>query len=126
MPKGAYEENLQVISLNATEDYSETAQGGKVALNRFVVIGTADDDTFTRAGNDAATIGVLTTRPGLGSPGRIGHTGIVPIELGADLARGAAVASDAEGRAKAVGSAPRGGRLLQSGKTGEIVALLLG
>lgn len=126
MPNGAYEEHLQVISLNATEDYSEPTEAGKVCLNRFVVIATTSNDEFTRAGNNADVIGVLTTKPGLGSPGRIGISGIVPVELGADLAAGAPVASDADGRAKAAASNPRGGRLLQAGLTGEIVACLLG
>jgi hypothetical protein len=128
MPLGAYEEHLQVISLNASEDYSEptNTSADKVGLNRFVIIDPANNDQFTRSGNNGEVIGVLTTRPGVGSPGRIGISGIVPVELGADLAAGAAVASDADGRAKAAGSSPRGGRLLQAGVAGEIVACLLG
>lgn len=122
---GAYEENVSPISLNATVDYSGRVEGGAVGLYRFVVGDPTVENGFKRSGAAGLTLGVLTTKPPKGQPGRIANRGIVPIELGATLAAGAEVASGADGRAVAAGSNPSRGYLLGGGAAGTIVSVLL-
>jgi len=124
---GAYEEAVLPISLNAAADYSESTEGGAVCYARFVTVADQDAGEFARASNAAydQIVGVLSTKPAQGQPGRIANKGIIPLELGATLAAGATVTSGADGRAVASGANAVAAVLLAGGVAGNIVPALL-
>lgn len=124
---GAYEEAVLPISLNAAVDYSQTVPAGAVGYARFVTVAGQTAGNFIRAAaaNYTQIVGVLSTKPGLNQPGRIANKGIIPVELGAQLAAGATVTSGGDGRAVASAANPVAAILLEGGAAGTIVSALL-
>lgn len=124
---GAYEEAVLPLSLNAAVDYSETVEGGAVGYARFVTVAGQAPGDFVRASNAnyPLIVGVLSTKPPLGQPGRIANKGIIPVELGATLAANVTVTSGADGRAVASAANPAAAILLEGGAAGTIVSALL-
>jgi hypothetical protein len=123
MGAGAYEEAVQAISLDAVADHS----GDNAGINRFVIVATTADNSFSLAGANARVDGVLLTKPAAGQPGRIGISGIVPVELSGTVTRSGLAKAAADGKAAAHDSTnPVAGVFLASGVAGDIVPVLLG
>lgn len=121
----AYEEAVHPLSLNAAADYSQPTDESVKAVNRFATVAGQVAGEFARCADNGISVGVLTSKPMKGSPGRIAMGGVAPIELGATLAAGVTVASDSQGRAKAVGANPAAAIILEGGVAGDVVPAIV-
>jgi hypothetical protein len=114
----AYEEALTNISIVADGDQSGNQY-------KFMKLGADGIDVQDSSG--AACVGVLQTKPADGTMGAVAISGISKMVAGAALTRGAAVQSDAQGRAIAAvsGGYPQGVAVEAASAAGEIVPVLL-
>lgn len=102
--------------------------GGTIVANRFLKISGADNTVVQSAASTDDSIGVAAAAASSGDAVAVKHTGIVKVEAGAAVTRGAQVMSDSSGRAvnatatnKVVGVA-----LEASSGAGEIISVKLG
>ncbi|MBC7340958.1 MAG: DUF2190 family protein [Clostridia bacterium] len=88
----AYEIPVFDVSLVAGADLS-------AAQYRFVKVNA--DGNAVLAGNGEMAVGVLQDKPGPGVAGQVRVLGVTKVVAGGAIAKGALVASDADGKAKA-------------------------
>lgn len=122
MAKQAYEEAVQAVSFDANVDLSETG------LSRFVkLVNDGGVAKIALADTGGEADGVLLTKPIEDQPGRVGVSGIVPVEAGGAITAGAKVEVGAGGTAvTAAGSEPVAGKALATAAAaGEIIPVLL-
>lgn len=119
------------VAPNHTPGKDVTARTtGAVIGGRFVrVSATIGTDAMYRVAQSAAAgdeFGVAARDKASGEAVMVIRQGILPVELGATLAAGALVVTDAVGRAIAAGANRPTGRLLQDGVLGDFrpVALI--
>lgn len=101
--------------------------GADLSGSQYKFMALASDGQIDPCGAGAKSVGVLQDNPdAAGKVASVGIDGVTKIELGATLAAGAEVMSNAAGEAVAVTSTNRSqGILLEGGVDGDIVPMLL-
>lgn len=112
----AYEETLKSITLNSAADFSTTGQF------RFGVVNSSGDVAL--ASSAGRVDGVVLDNPESGQPCAVGIAGVAMVELGGNVTAGDQVQSGASGVATS-GSTNSPGVALQTGVSGDIIAVLL-
>lgn len=98
-----------------------------ISAYRIVKVGAADGQVLTAAAATDLSIGVVeNVAPAIGERCSVVMVGVAEITLGGTVARGAAVTSDASGRAVTASAGNRRiGIALASGVVGDVVEVLL-